>query len=325
MALPQTPKSAFASARIVGQNIGANSACMAPTVPFVLNFAPTGMTPRRSDSPHVPLSPEDIAAQVSEAAGIGITIVHLHARDADEAPAHDPAIYADIISRIRGSHPELVICVSLSGRLWGDFERRSAPLQLTGALKPDMASLTLSSVNFSREASVNTPAVISQLAREMLVRGVVPELECFDTGMVNYAHYLAGRGLLQPPFYFNFILGSVASAQADPLSLGAMVAMLPQPSLWAAGGIGREQSNAHALALASCGGVRTGLEDNLFLDRARSNLATNLQFVHRAHEMAALLERSVMTPAEFRRRLAMQPGHGRFGRDPVMPPDSSAA
>ncbi len=287
--------------------------------PFVLNFAPTGMMPRRADSPHVPLEPANIAAQVSEAAEIGITVVHLHARDPDGAPTHDPAVYADIIGRIRSNHPEVVICVSLSGRLCGEFEKRSAPLQLTGALKPDMASLTLSSVNFSREASINSPEMVSRLAKEMLIRGVVPELECFDTGMVNYARYLAKLGLLRPPFYFNLILGNAASAQADPLSLGTMLAMLPRPCLWAAGGIGRMQTSAHALALAAGGGVRTGLEDNLYFDQARSTPATNLQLVRRTHELASILERPVMTAVEFRQRMAMLPGCGAFGREPVKP------
>ena len=219
--------------------------------PFVLNFTPTGMVPRREHSPHVPLDPQEIAEQVCEAAAVGVTVVHLHARDADGTPTHEPAVYARIIEGIRASHPDLVICVSLSGRLRGDFESRAAPLQLTGAVKPDMASLTLASMNFSRDASINTPEMVGRLAREMLARGLARELEVFDTGMVNYARILAARGLIQPPFYFNLILGNAASAQADPLSLSAMLAMLLQPGLWAAGGIGRAQTAAHALALAA--------------------------------------------------------------------------
>jgi 3-keto-5-aminohexanoate cleavage enzyme len=291
--------------------------------PFVLNFSPTGMMPRRDDSPHVPLDPHEIVDQVGEAAAAGVTVVHLHARDADGTPTHAPAMFARIIEGIRASHPDLVICVSLSGRLCNDFESRAAPLQLTGALKPDMASLTLSSMNFSRDASISTPEMVARLAREMLARGVAPELEVFDTGMVNYAKLLTARGLIQPPFYFNLILGNASSAQADPLSLGAMLAMLPQPGLWAAGGIGRAQTAAHALALAAGGGVRTGLEDNLFLDRARTTRATNLQLVRRVHELAGLLERPVMTPAEFRRRMNFGAGCGAYGRNPVEPSDAA--
>lgn len=292
--------------------------------PFILNFAPTGMVPGRSDSPHLPLEPAAIAEQVSEAAAIGITTVHLHARAADGTPVPDAETYGEIIGRIRATHPELVVCVSLSGRLHGEFEKRSTPLQLNGTLQPDMASLTLSSLNFSREASVNSPDMVARLAREMLIRGVVPELECFDAGMVNYARYLAERSLLRPPYYFNFILGNVASAQADALNLGLLISALPQPCLWAAGGIGRSQTNAHALALASGGGVRTGLEDNLHFDQGRTRLATNAELVRRAHSLAAILERKVMTPADFRARMQLQPGgmHG-YGRVPVSASDLS--
>ena len=83
---------------------------------FVLNFTPTGMVPRREDSRHVPLDPHEIADQVGEAALIGVTVVHLHARDAEGAPTHDPEVFARIIQAIRASHPDLVICVSLSGQ-----------------------------------------------------------------------------------------------------------------------------------------------------------------------------------------------------------------
>lgn len=294
---------------------------MPVTAPFVLNFAPTGMLPRRGDSPHVPLDPASISEQVTEAAAVGITVVHLHARAADGTPSQDPEIYEDIIGRIRANHPHLVICVSLSGRVCHEFEGRAAPLRLSGALRPDMASLTLSSLNFSREASINSPEMVANLAREMLDRGVMPELECFDTGMVNYARYLADRGLIRPPFYFNLILGNVASAQATPLSLGLMVAELPQPSLWAAGGTGRSQASAHALALAAGGGVRTGLEDNLHADYARTRLATNLDLVRRVHLLASVLERRVMTSAEFRDHMQLGTGGSEgYGRAPSANP-----
>ena len=121
------------------------------------------------------------------------------------------------------------------------------------------------------------------------------------------------------------VLGNAASAQADPLSLGTMLSMLPQPGLWAAGGIGRAQTTAHALALAAGGGVRTGLEDNLYLDHARTSPASNLQLVRRAHDLARVLERPVMTPAEFRERLGMLPGSGAFGRDAIGAEEVAAA
>ncbi len=154
---------------------------------FVLNFAPTGMVPKRKDNPHVPLFADEIADQVHAAVELGITVVHLHARDSDEEPSHDVGLYGEIIGKIRRFAPELVVCVSLSGRKRPDFESRSAALSLEGELKADMGSLTLSSLNFSRQASMNTPEMVQSLAKAMLNRGIVPELEAFDSGMVNYA------------------------------------------------------------------------------------------------------------------------------------------
>lgn len=284
--------------------------------PFVLNFAPTGMVPRRRDNPNVPISAEEIAAQVHEAWELGITVVHIHARDAVEEPSHDPERYADIIARIRSFAPELVICVSLSGRLKPDFESRAAPLQLEGELKPDMGSLTLSSLNFSRQASMNAPEMILGLATEMRRRGIVPELEAFDGGMVNYARYLIGKGIVTPPYYFNLLLGNPANAQADPLSLGAMLAHLPHPSVCGVGGIGLAQTPSIMLGLAAGTGVRVGLEDNLYFDPGRKRLATNGELIQRVHELAGALERPLMPASEFRRRLELLPGHGRYGRQP---------
>jgi len=281
---------------------------------YVLNFTPTGMVPKRKDSPFVPLEPEAIAEQVHEACQVGITVVHLHAREADGTPSHDAELYADIIGRIRSFAPELVICVSLSGRLRPDFESRSAPLRLTGECKPDMGSLTLSSLNFSREASLNSPEMVQSLAREMMRQGIVAELEAFDGGMINYAKYLISKDLVRPPFYFNLILGNPASAQADPLNLGTLLAQLPGPCEWAVGGIGRAQTASAMMGLAAGGGVRMGLEDNLHYDQQRKRLAENSELLKRTHLLAEQLEREVMEPAEFRRRMGLLPGFGEYGR-----------
>ena len=269
--------------------------------PFALSLCPTGMVPTRADSPYVPLTPEEIADDVLACVERGITSVHLHARDADGHPAWEPDYYADIISRIRPHAPELVICVTTSGRLESSVAKRSAVLDLDGDLKTDMASLTLASMNFSREESVNAPQTVQTLAQMMLERGIKPELEVFDTGMLNYAHYLIGKGLLTPPYVVNFLLGGIATAQATPLDLGSLLARLPQPATWLVAGIGTSQLSANTLGLASGGGVRVGLEDNLHLDSSRSVLATNRALVERIHRIAGELGRPVMSSSQFRR------------------------
>lgn len=258
------------------------------------------MVPRRSDSPFVPLAPAEISDQVLEAAALGITSVHLHARDENERPTWKREYFEDIIGRIRGSNKELVICVTTSGREEAALERRAQVLEIDGDLKPDMASLTLSSMNFAREASVNSPHTVQELAKRMKDQGIKPELEVFDTGMVNYLTYLSSKGFLVAPFVVNFILGGPATAQAELSELGLLVGKLPISSVWSAGGIGRQQTRAIALALASGGGVRVGLEDNLFWDDDRTKLASNKELVGRVLAMGSLLGRQPMTPTEFR-------------------------
>ena len=267
---------------------------------FPLSLCPTGMVPQRSDSPYVPIQVEEIVEQVLECAELGITSVHLHARHPDGEPAWQKEVFAEIISNIRVERPDLVICVTTSGRRVSDLAKRADVLELAGDVKPDMASLTLSSMNFASSASINSPETVQALAMKMLESEIVPEIEIFDVGMVNYLNYLERKGLLKGPHVVNLLLGGVATAQAGLLDLGLLVERLPRGSLWSAAGIGRAQLRANALGLAAGGGVRVGLEDNLHYDDTRLELATNAGLVRRVLELADSLGRRPMTPGEFR-------------------------
>ena len=178
---------------------------------LIVNFTPTGMIPTKAMTPHVPISPAEIVEDVHRATEIGITMVHLHAHEPRTGePTYKADVYGEIIAGIRAFAPDLVICVSLSGRSINEFEKRAEPLSLSGHLKPDMGSLTLSSLNFNHVASVNSPEMIRKLADEMRSRGILAELEAFDAGMINYARYLETKGVLTPPHYVNLLLGNIA-------------------------------------------------------------------------------------------------------------------
>ena len=249
---------------------------------FILNFTPTGMIPTREMTPHVPLTPDKIVEEVLEATELGANMVHLHARDPKTGrPTYKKEVYAEIIRGIRYKNEALVLCVSTSGRLWNELGKRSEVLNLNGELRPDCASLTLSSLNFNKQASINTPQMIQGLAKKMLEKRIQPELEVFDHGMLNYAKYLIKKGLLTPPYYFNLILGNIACAQADMLSFGLLVKDLPEGSLWSAGAVGSAQLKMNLMALISGGGVRVGLEDNIWYDEERTRLATNRDLIER--------------------------------------------
>lgn len=123
----------------------------------------------------------------------------------------------------------------------------------------------------------------------MMEQNIKPELEAFDLGMINYAKYLIRRQMLKPPYYFNLILGNIACAQADMLHLGLMINELPENSYWSVGGIGNWQLKMNVLSIASGGGVRIGLEDNLWFDNKRQQIATNYSLVKRILEIAKRL------------------------------------
>jgi uncharacterized protein (DUF849 family) len=148
--------------------------------------------------------------------------------------------------------------------------------------------------------------MIQRLARKMLEKGIKPELEAFDIGMINYAKYLHRKGLVRPPFYFNLILGNIACAQANILNLGLMVNELPDHSIWSVGGVGDCQLKMNVTGMLNGGGVRVGLEDNIWWTPSRRRLATNMDLLRRIQTIAEALEMEIATPKQVRQMLGLQ-------------------
>jgi 3-keto-5-aminohexanoate cleavage enzyme len=273
--------------------------------PLIINLAGTGAVPTRRENPHVPLTPDEISEDCAQCCRLGAAIVHLHAREPDGTPSCRIEIYREIIRKVRAAASDAIVCVSTTGRHFKSFEERSRVLDLEDDLKPDMASLTLGSMNFATQASVNDPAMIRALADRMRERGIVPELEVFELGMIDYAKFLLDRGVLSPPLYFNLLLGSLGTLSATPLNLAHLVQALPAGSTWAAAGIGRFQFPTNALALAMDGHVRVGLEDNLYMDDAKSKPASNPALVARIVTLARAAGRTIATPAQARELIGL--------------------
>lgn len=278
-------------------------------VPFIVNLACTGVIPTRAMSAHVPLTHGEIVDDVARALELGVQMVHLHARDAEGVQTSEPQPYARLVEAIRAlpGGQELIIGVTTSGRQDASFESRARVLDLDGGAKPDMASLTLSSLNFVQSASVNQPDTIRRLAQRMRERGIKPELEVFDVGMANFARVLLNEGLVEAPLYVNVLLGNIAGAQPDLIQLAAILAALPPGCVVAIAGLGRFQLGANSLGLLVADGVRVGLEDNLWLDQRRTCAASNESLVRRVVAQAALLERPLLPRAEVRNRLGLAP------------------
>jgi uncharacterized protein (DUF849 family) len=260
----------------------------------IINFTPTGTQPTQGNS-NAPLLPNEIIESVHEANELGISIVHLHARDEVKLEnTYKKEVYQKIIEGIKKHCPSLLICVSLTGRNFPELEKRSEVLQLL----PDMGSLTMSSLNFPSGTSINQPNMILSLIEEMNKYGVQPEIECFDTGMLNYTNYLISKDKLTPPYHINFILGNIYNGQCDLSNLSSIKANLPSNSYTCLGGIGSQQLKSNLYGLLDFDGVRIGLEDNLYLKEKEKT--TNIELLKRLHRIMNELDITHYTPKELK-------------------------
>ncbi len=262
---------------------------------IVINFCPTGMVPTKKMTPHVPVSPSEIIEQTHEAYEVGITIAHLHAREKDGVPTWKPEVYKEIFEGVRKHCPDLIICGSTSGRNFPEFEKRSAVIEL----RPDMCSLTLSSLNFIRQASVNDPEMIVNLVKKMEEYGVVPELECFDLGMINYGNYLIDKKYIEGPFYWNLIFGNIAGFQPSFSQIGTALNEIPKDHFISLAGLGSDQLPVNSTAISMGYGTRIGIEDNIWWDEKRSRPVTNIDLIKRSHELIEINQKTFFNPKEF--------------------------
>jgi len=262
----------------------------------IINFTPTGTQTTRTNS-LAPLIPNEIIDSVHEANEIGISIVHLHARDEVTLEnTYKKEIYQKIIEGIKKYCPDLLICVSLTGRNFPELEKRSEVLQLL----PDMGSLTMSSLNFPSGASVNQPNMILSLIDEMDKYGVQPEIECFDAGMLNYTNYIISKNILMPPYHINIILGNMYNGQCDLGTLSTIKNNLPSNSFTCLGGIGSQQLKSTTYGLLDFDGVRIGLEDNLYYKGKEKT--TNMMLLKRIHRIMNELDMKHYTSNELKEK-----------------------
>ena len=262
----------------------------------IINFTPTGTQTTRENS-YAPLLPNEIIDEVHEANELGISIVHLHARDEETLKnTYRKETYQKIIEGIKKHCPELLICVSLTGRNFPELEKRSEVLQLY----PDMGSLTMSSLNFPTGTSINEPDMILSLISEIDKYGVQPEIECFDSGMLNYTNYLISKNKLQPPYHINVILGNIYNGQCDLNTLSLVKNTAPNNSYVCLGGIGSQQLNSTIHGLLDFDGVRVGLEDNLYYRNKEKT--TNMELLKRTHRIMNELDMVHYTSNELKQK-----------------------
>ncbi|WP_369215491.1 3-keto-5-aminohexanoate cleavage protein, partial [Streptomyces flavofungini] len=285
----------------------------------IITCALTGAGDTVRKSPHVPVTPEQIATSAVQAAEAGAAVVHIHVRDPGTGePSRDPRLYREVVERIKETGTDVVI--NLTAGMGGDLVIDPiVPLQDLGELPgtdlvggldrlphvedllPDICTLDCGSLNFGDNLYISTPDMLRQGAKRIQELGVRPELEIFDTGQLWFAKQLLAEGLLDDPTVFQLCMGIPWGAPADPGVLQSMVNMLPEGAQWASFALGRMQMPWVAQSILLGGQVRVGLEDNLYL--GKGNKVTNAQLVERAVQITENLGSRVATPDEARQKL----------------------
>lgn len=280
----------------------------------VITCALTGSFDTPSKNPAVPVSPEAIARSAIEAAEAGAAVVHIHVRHPETAaPSMEFAHYREVVERIRARNADVILNLTTGpgGRFvpgaadpatagpGTTFESPEVRTRHVTALKPELCTLDVATMNFGEHLFLNTPAHLRAMAGAIAAAGVRPEIEVFDLGHIALARHLIAEGHLASPPLFQICLGIPWGAPADPETLVQMRARLPSDAVWSAFGIGRAEFPIVALAASMGGNVRVGLEDNLYL--ARGKLApSNAALVEKAVTLLSLLDCAPASPAEAR-------------------------
>lgn len=230
------------------------------TQPLIITAAVDGAETMREHNPNVPYTPEEIAEEARRCREAGASMVHVHGRLADGTPTQSRAVFAQILEKIR-ERSDILVQFSTGGAVWMTVDERIEALDL----KPDMATLTTGTVNFGEDVFMNSLPMIRQIAERLHAFGVRPEVEIFDTGMVDTALNLLRQGILQGPLHFDFVLGVPGGMGGRPENLDFLVSMIPAGSTWSVAGIGRFELALAKKAIDMGGHVRVGLEDNVFV------------------------------------------------------------
>ena len=274
------------------------------TKPCIICVAITGSVPRKSDNPAVPITVAEQVESTQEAFEAGASIVHAHVRMEDGTPTSDPERFARLKEGLARHCPGMIVQFSTGGRSGAGRERGGML-----PLKPDMASLTVGSNNFPSRVYENPPDLVDWLVAEMLEHGIKPEIEAFDLSHIFQAAKMAADGRLASPLYVQFVMGVKNAMPADRPAFDFFVqtlARLAPGAEWCAAGIGRHQLEVNAWCIAAGGHCRTGLEDNIRLDRERL-APSNAALVRRTVDLCERHGRPVATPAEARALLGLAP------------------
>ena len=270
---------------------------------LIITAAITGSRNTRDVSPYIPIMPEEIIRSSIECWNAGAAIVHIHVRDPKTGlGTQDLNLFEQVVYALR-ERTDLVLCLTTSGIAARNLpvEDRLAPLQL----KPEIASFDAGSINLGGGVFSNPPEFLDEAAKLMKEKGVKPEIEIFDSGMIVTALRMRDEGKLNDPLYFQFVLGTPSGAPATPKSLLYLREQIPENAIWSIAGIGKEQLRMSVMGIIMGGHVRVGMEDNVYYSRGML-AETNSQFVERIVRIAEEYRREIASPKDAREILALQ-------------------
>src|SRR5438270_8154296 len=231
-----------------------------PERPAILTAAICGAETTREQTPYLPITAEELAAEAVRCAAAGAAVIHLHVRKDDGTPTQDRGLFDKAIRAIR-ARCDVVVQTSTGGAVGMSAEERAQPLDC----RPEMATLNAGSLNFGDDVFLNPFPMVREFARRMRERGIVPELECYDAGHVESCVALAKEGVIDAPGHFDFVLGVRGGLGASEENLRFLISKLPKGATFNVAGIGRHQLPMAELSLKLGGHARCGLEDNIFL------------------------------------------------------------
>ena len=267
---------------------------------LIITAAICGAEVTKENNPSVPYTVEEIGREAETAYKAGASIIHLHVRYDDGTPTQDKERFRECIEEIKRRCPDVIIQPSTGGAVGMSDEERLQPVELL----PEMATLDCGTLNFGGdEIFVNTENTIKNFGKIMIEKGVKPEVEVFDKGMIDYAIKYAKQGYILEPMHFDFVLGVQMAATARDLAF--MVDSIPRGSTWTIAGVGRHEMPMAAMGIAMGGHVRVGFEDNVYL--SKGVLAkSNGELVEKVVRMAKELGREIATPDEAREILGLK-------------------
>ena len=270
---------------------------------LIISACICGAEVTKENNPAVPYTVEEVVREAKSAYDAGAALIHLHVRWDDGTPTQDKGRFQEMVAAIRKECPDVIIQPSTGGAVGMTDLERLQSTEITPT--PEMATLDCGTCNFGGdEIFINTDNTIANFGDIMQERGIKPECEVFDKGMIDLALKAAKKGHIKYPIHFDFVLGVQMTATVRDLVI--MATSIPADSTWTATGIGKNAWGIAAATIAMGGHVRVGFEDNVYM--SKGVLAkSNGEMVERVVQMAKLLNREVATPAEAREILGLAP------------------